>query len=423
MNFSQKIAVRYLWCKRRESFISVITIISILGVAIGVMVLNIVMSIMTGFETELKEKILGANSHIVVKRTGGRIEHYEEIAERIRSIDGVVGVSPFTYNQGLLRTDTGSTGILIRGIGVGSPAAQMVASYIEPGGDVGALFNPPSVDVEQTDGSQEMVRLPGLVVGKELARSLNLFVGQAVSMLSPNVGSTPFGLMPKYRRFVVSAIYSSGLIEYESGLAYADIKETQQFFGLGGAATGIEVQVRDLSTTGTITPRILDLLGGLSEGFYVQDWTEINRPLWDALRLEKRVYFIVLLLLIVMASFSIISTLVMIVLEKRKDIAVLKTLGASSKAISSIFRFQGAVIGGIGTLLGLCLGLVGCLALRTYGFPLDERIFQMSTVPVRIEPFNFLIVGVCAFLICLFATMYPARRASRLDPIESLRYE
>jgi lipoprotein-releasing system permease protein len=168
---------------------------------------------------------------------------------------------------------------------------------------------------------------------------------------------------------------------------------------------------------------VLERLGGYETGFAVRDWTETNRPLWEAIQLEKRVYFIVLLLIIVMASFSIVTTLIMIVLEKRKDIAIMKTMGASTRSVSWIFRIQGAVIGGLGTLIGLALGFIGCVALKKFGFPIDERIFQMSTLPIYIDPINFLTVGVAAFAICCFATMYPAKRAAQLEPSDVLRYD
>jgi lipoprotein-releasing system permease protein len=222
---------------------------------------------------------------------------------------------------------------------------------------------------------------------------------------------------------LVVGIYSSGLVEYESGVAYVSLEEAQKFFGMKDAVSGLEVRVKDINAAPIIARQILDHLGGAGSGFTVSDWTATNKPLWDALQLEKRVYFIVLLLIIVMASFSIITTLIMIVLEKRKDIAIMKTLGASTKSVGRIFRIQGAVIGGLGTAIGLLLGFLGCVVLKRYGFPLDERIFQMSTLPIKIDWQNFAAVGVAAFLICFFATMYPARRAARLEPSDVLRYD
>ncbi|MBN8550547.1 MAG: ABC transporter permease [Deltaproteobacteria bacterium] len=421
--FSRKIALRYLWSRRGEAFITIITIISVLGVAIGVMVLNMVMAVMTGFQHELREKIVGTNSHIVVRRLSGKIQDWQEVSHKIADVPGVTSVSAFTYHQALLRTQTGSTGILIRGIEQGTSAAAQLAGYVDGKKDIDALFNPPPVLVSNEMGEQESVSLPGLVVGKELVRSLGLIPGSPVSLLSPTMTSSPFGLMPKFRRFTIAGVYNSGLVEYESGLAYASLSEAQKFFNMGNSVSGLEVRVKNIDESPRVAKAIVEALGGLSSGFYAQDWTETNKPLWDAMKLEKKVYFIVLLLIVVMASFSIISTLIMIVLEKRKDIAVLKTMGATTASISRIFILQGSVIGGVGTLAGLAGGYLGCLALQKYGFPLDERIFQMSTVPVRMEFANFALVGLTAFCICFLATIYPARRASSLEPSEVLRYE
>ena len=381
-----------------------------------------VMSVMTGFQHELREKILGANSHIVVRPVGGRIGNWHHFQETIRGVRGVESVSAYTYNQALLRTESSATGLLVRGIEAGSAAAQQLQSYIGASQSVQDLLKPQRPGGERmADG--EPAELPPLIVGHELTRSFGVYAGSAVSLLSPSVSSSPFGLVPRFRRFAVTGTYRSGLVEYESGLAYTDIESAQRFFQLGDAISGFEVRVKRIDDAPPVARSILDALGGVGSGFYVQDWTETNKPLWDAIALEKRVYFIVLLLIIVMASFSIITTLVMIVLEKRGDIAVLRTLGASSGDISNVFRIQGAIIGGAGVLFGLLGGLVGCVALKKYGFPLNEKVFQMSELPVQIDPLNFLIVGASAFVICFLATLYPARRASALHPTELLRHE
>jgi lipoprotein-releasing system permease protein len=424
LSFSKKIALRYLWSKRSEAFISIITVISILGIAIGVMVLNIVMAVMTGFEHELREKIVGTDSHIVISnRSGGRIEGWEGIVKQVSALEGVKSVSPFTYNQVLIRSDSRSSGLLVRGILPNTASADQVNTYLKDNQSLSPLFDPPPITVLNAAGDEEQARIPGILIGKSLARSLGVFVGTPVSILSPQVSSTPFGLVPSFRRFVVVGLYSSGLVEYENGVAYVELGEAQRFFGLGAGVSGLEVRVDDINRSSVIAEQILSNMGGPQAGFAVRDWTETNRPLWEAIQLEKRVYFIVLLLIIVMASFSIVTTLIMIVLEKRKDIAIMKTMGASTKMVSWIFRIQGGVIGALGTLLGLVLGFVGCLGLKKFGFPIDERIFQMSTLPIYIDPLNFLMVGVAAFLISFFATMYPAKRAAQLEPSDVLRYD
>ncbi len=418
--FSKKIALRYLWSKRSEAFISIISVISVLGVAIGVAVLNIVISVMTGFEHELRDKIINTNSHIVVKKLGDKVESWRDVQAQISIVPGVVSSSAFTYHQALIRSESGATGILVRGLEPGSASSKQLESYLEPGSKIEELFHPQAIAREE--GGGETV-LPGIVVGKELARSALLLSGTPLSLLSPQVGSTPFGLVPRFRRFVVSGIYSSGLVEYESGLAYVSLEEAQRFFRMGDAVSGFEVRVENIFESPKVAQLIMEKLGGVQSGFYAQDWTEVNKPLWDAMALEKRVYFLVLLLIIVMASFSIITTLIMIVLEKRKDIAILRTMGASTKAIERIFVILGTVIGAGGTLAGLLLGYLGCLALKTWGFPIDPRIFPVATLPVRMEPENFLIIGLISFLICRLATIYPSKRAAAMNPAEVLRYE
>jgi lipoprotein-releasing system permease protein len=228
--------------------------------------------------------------------------------------------------------------------------------------------------------------------------------------------------MPKLRRFLIVDIYKSGLIEYESGLVYASIEDAQAFFDLGAAVTGVEIQIENLSEAPIIAGRVREAINDLGL-FSVSDWTEQNKPLWDALRLEKRVYFIVLLLLILVASFSIISTLVMVVMEKSKDIAILKTMGATKKSVTYLFLVQGAIIGFAGIVSGTLLGYLGCIFLREFGFEIDERVFSMSTVPVEVIPMNFFLVAACAFLITSAAGLYPALRASNLRPAEALRFK
>lgn len=418
---SIKIAKRYLLSRRKEAFINIITIISILGVAIGVVVINMTMAIMTGFEYELKKKILEVDAHVTVRRAGGNIPDWEGAQKNILEVAGLKGISPFTYNQALLRNDSVSTGVLIRGVAAGSDTAKELSGYLEGIESRDALSNQ-TIQRATEYGTTETTVLPSIVIGKELSHSMGIYPGMTVSVLSPQVGSTPLGLVPKFRRFYVSAVYKSGLVNYESSIAYVDLAEAQRFFRLGDQVSGFEIRVNEVDNAPVIAKQIIGRFDP-ALGFYSQDWTTTNKPLWDAIKLEKNVYFIVLLLIIVMASFSIISTLVLLVLEKRGDIAVLRTIGATSGTVGKIFRIQGALIGGVGTITGLVLGYLGCVALREYGFPLDERIFPISEVPVRIELLNFAIVGLASFFICLLATIYPSHRASKLDPATVLRYE
>jgi len=421
--FSKKIAMRYLWSKRSEAFITILTFISIIGIAIGVMVITMVMAIMTGFQYELREKIVGTDSHIIVRRLGGKIDEWKPIVEKIKSVEGVASVSAFTLSQVLIRAHDHSSGILVRGIEKDSAAGVQLSRFLETDQLIEQAFKDSPVNITDEDGTQRVVELPGIIVGRELCKTLSVMLGDTVSLFSPTVTSTPFGLIPRYKRFVVSGTYASGLREYESGLAYMALSQAQEFFRLGDTVSGFEVRVKNVENSQVVTKAISDtLLTSVGGGFYSEDWSERNRPLLEAMQLEKRVYFWVLLLLILMASFSIVSTLIMIVLEKRKDIAILRTLGASTRSIAHIFLVQGSIVGIIGTFSGLLLGYLGSLALRVYGFRLPEA-FPLSTVPVRLEGMNFAMVGIASLIICFIATIYPAFRASRLQPTEVLRYE
>ncbi len=417
-SFSFKIAYRYLWARRKEAFISIISIVSLLGIAIGVGVLNIVMAIMTGFEFELKNKIIGANSHIVVRRSAGDITSVLEVTDKIKKVKDVKTISPYIYKQGILRYMNSSNGMIIKGLKENTEATKKLFETVKEKEEI--LFKKQEYKDFKTN---HVSSLPIIIVGKQLALDLGLYKGAVVTLLSSSMQSSPFGLMPKYRRFIVGGIYSSGLLEYESGLVYIDIKEAQSFFDMKDKVSGLEIFINDLQRAPLVAGEIKSELDTINPYFFVQTWVDLNRPLWEALQLEKKTYFIVLLLIIVMASFSVVTTLIMIVLEKRKDIAVLKTLGASTKDIAKIFVSMGVVIGFLGTVCGVVLGMAGCIFLKEYGFPLDVRVFPVDTVPVKIEVINVILVSISSFLISLLATIYPAIRASKLNPSEVLRYE
>ena len=421
--FERFVAFRYLRSKRKEVFISIITIISVIGVAISVMVLDIVLAVMTGFEAELRDKLIGANAHVVVRKFGERFENWEEVRDKVLKVPGVTGAFPYTYNQAMLTVPSGARGVLIHGISNLPEAKRKVLQYLEEGTDIEQLFSHPAVQVLRPDGTPDQVKLPPIIVGRELRKRLGIPYDEPVTMFSPELSSSPQGLIPKQRRFLVVGSYSSGLVEYENSLAYASMEDAQSFFGLGSSVTGVEVTVKNLFEAKQIAKQIIEVLGGPESNFYATDWTEPNKPLWDAIRLEKRVYFIVLLLLILVASFSIVSTLVMVVMEKGKDIAILKSMGAKDRAILNIFLIQGSIIGIAGTLLGTLLGVVGCWGLREYGFEIDRNVFSLDRVPVHMIPSNFAAVSVAAFIITTLAGIYPAIRASRLKPAEALRYE
>ena len=421
--FEKFVAFRYLRSKRKEVFISVITAISVLGVALSVMVLNMVLAVMTGFEGELQRKLIDANAHITVRSFFGELEGHEKIVEEVLKVPGVVQAYPYTYHQAMLTTPMGSKGILIRGVDNSPEPRKKLKSLLTSPEKIDELFEHAPLVVIRPDGQADTVKLPPIIVGDALASSINLNPDNPVTMFAPKLSVSPQGLIPRLKRFVPIGRYKSGLIEYEKGLAYMAMSDAQQFFGMPDRVTGVEVSITDLMNAPEIGKRVYQHLGGEGSGYSVKDWTDLNRPLWEAMKLEKKVYFIVLLLLILIASFSIVSTLVMVVMEKSRDIAILKTMGAADSMILRIFLLQGCVIGGSGIILGTILGLSGCLLLQKYGFQIDERVFGLETVPVYLNTANFVVVALSAFLITALAGVYPAIRGARLKPADSLRFE
>jgi lipoprotein-releasing system permease protein len=381
------ISLRYLRAKRREAFISLITVITAIGVTIGVMTLNIVLSVMTGFEEDLRERILGFNPHIVLSNMTGAISDYEEVVEKVRQAPGVVAAAPFIYSQVMVTSRQSVAGVLVRGL---QPAHANdvvdLADHLKDGTIEGLGREQ---EITTRDGSEERtVTLSGVIIGRTLAQQLGVILGDPVNVVSPlNNTPGPMGLVPKVKRFVVAALFESGMFTYDEGLMMMSLADAQSFFGLGDRVTGIEVRVQDVYAAPLIARQLETALGF---PFKARDWTESQRNLFAALALEKYVYFIVLLLIILVAAFNIIATLIMVVMEKRKDIAVLKSMGATSRSIARLFIYKGAIIGAIGTLLGTLLGYGGCWLLDRYQFiELPKDVFYTSTLPVKMYLENF----------------------------------
>ena len=395
--------------------------ISMVGVMIGVMTLNIVLAVMTGFEEDLRDRILGFNPHIVISSLQGFVDGYADVVDEVRQVPDVVAVAPFVYGQVMVSAGQSVSGSLVRGVDPSLASAVVDIGAHLSFGELGQLGQKQELTF-QTEETVQTVQLSGVLVGHELARQLGVLVGDPINIISPlSTTPGPLGVIPRVKRFMVVGVFDSGMFEYDSALIYMSLADAQQFFTLGEQVTGVEVKIHDVYQAQTVARELESVLGF---PYTARDWTEVNSNIFAALKLEKVVYFIVLLLIVLVAAFNIIATLIMVVMEKRKDIAVLKSMGATGNAMSRVFIYKGLMIGVAGTLMGTLLGWIGCWLLDRYEFiELPKDVFYVSTLPVKMYAENFFIVGVASVLICLLATIYPARQAARLAPVEVIRYE
>jgi lipoprotein-releasing system permease protein len=415
MKYELFIGLRYLKARRQETFISLITVISILGVMIGVMTLNVVMAVMTGFEETLRDRLLGINAHIALLKSGDQLSEYEELLQRVIKQEGVVAASPAIYGQVMLTSGSRVSGVVVRGVDPERVNAVVDLQRYMKQGSIAGLKQQNPLQIED-----RTIMLPGVIMGERLAAQLGVFVGSPIQVVSPLGSPTAIGVIPKVRRFVVTGLLNTGMSEIDSTLVFMGLADAQKFFDLGDAVSNIEIRVDDVNHSRQIADRIQLQLGF---PYLTEDWTRLWPNLFSALELEKTVYFLVLLLMVLIGAFNIISTLVMVVMEKRKDIAILMSMGATRASIRKIFLLKGFIIGIVGTTLGLLLGLLVCTLIAQYRFELPKDVFLISTVPVRIYFSNFMIVTVASFAVCLLASIYPARQAAKLDPVEIIRYE
>lgn len=409
MTFEFFVALRYLMALRKQSFIAIISLFAVCGVALGVAALIVVIGVMNGFTKDLRDKILGVNAHVLVSAFSGGIRDHQALAALCRQVPGVTGVTPFVYSEVMLSSPGGVKGVVLRGIDPATADQVLSISKDMVAGNVKDLLR-------EDD-------LPGVIVGAEMAKRLALSVGSTVNLLSPTGTQSAVGFTPKVRVFKVAGVFRTGMFEYDATLGYVTVDAARNLLGFkDDVVSGLEVRLADVYKAAQVSELIRAKLH--DHPVYVRNWQEMNANLFAALELEKTAMFIILAMIVLVGSFSIITMLVMLVMQKTKDIAVLMSLGADEKSIARIFMFQGSAIGVVGTALGYGIGIPVALLLKKYQFiKLPSDVYPVDYLPVRLEFLDMTLIGVAALALCFLSTIYPARRAASLKPSEALRYE
>lgn len=415
MRYELFIGLRYLRARRRETFISLITVISVLGVAIAVTTLIVTMGIMTGFQERIWDLLLGFNPHVSLSKLGEGLENADELISKIEEQKGIVAAAATVEGQALMKSRDRQSGALVRGIDPDRIERVIDLERYITEGKLGALKAPQRIEV-----NSRHVLLPTIILGSSLAELLRVKVGDLIQVNSPQGQLTSLGVLPRVKRFLVVGLFDSGIQDYDSILAYMNLRDAQKFYGLGDSVTKIDIRVKDIYAAKTVVER---LHGSLPQPYVIEEWSRRYSNIFIALRLEKILYFLVLLLMIIIGAFNIASTLIMMVLEKKKDIAILKSMGAAYRSIWRIFLIKGLMIGLMGTVLGVLLGYGLCFLIQQYRIELPKGVFLISTVPVSIYWSNIALVVLASLVICLLASIYPARHAARIDPVEIIRYE
>lgn len=412
MSFEFFIARRYLISRKGSRAISFIGLIAIGGIFIGVMALIVVLAVLNGMQSELREKILGTNAHVIVLTYGNKpIGEYADIIAEVENVGGVVAAAPFIYSEAIISGDKQhNEGVIIRGVDPTRESAVTDVSRSLLQGDMAFA------ESASRDGKA------GVVVGYLLAERLLVGVGDEVVLFSPMATrATPLGVMPNMSKFEIQGIFKTGLYEYDSKFVYLSLDRAQRFLSLGDEVSGIEVKVDDIYKAGEIGVEIVERLG---YPYRVNDWITLNHNLFSALKLEKTAMFVILTLIILVAAFNIVSTLVILVRDKTREIGILKSMGLTSRAVMRIFMIDGFIIGLVGTILGCAGGYTLSKLLEKYKFiSLPRDVYWIDTLPVQLQVGDFIMIAVASLLISILATLYPAIHASKFMPVEAIRYE
>lgn len=412
--FELFVGLRYTRAKRRNHFISFISMISMLGIALGVMALITVISVMNGFERELRGRILGMTSHASIAGYQAPLADWQKVAEEASTVSPkIIGSAPFIRGEGMLRNRERLSGTMLRGI---LPAREATVSTVGEHMQVGSLN-----DLEA--GAYR------LIMGMEMARSLGLSPGDKVDLMIPQASVTPAGILPRFRRFTLAGIFEVGMYEYDRGLVLIHLDDAATLYRMGSDVSGVRLQLTDLFEAPRVTR---ELMAGLDESYYVSDWTRQHANFFRAIRTEKTVMFIILSLIVAVAAFNIVSTLVMMVTDKQSDIAIMRTFGASPRSILGIFMVQGALIGVIGTLIGVAGGVLLAVNVESI-VPLIEglvgqdllsaEVYYINELKAEVHLEDVLSIGFMSLFLSFVSTLYPAWRAGRVQPVEALRYE
>jgi len=408
------IASRYIRHKNRDSFISFISFTSIIGITLGVMALIVVLSVMNGFQNELKSKILSVASDVEVTGMGYVLRDWQTVQKQLSKIENIKASAPFTQNQSMIALGKFNRGVMVRG----------VDPTLEP--------NVSSIQNKMYRGSYNLISDEyEILIGIDLARYFSLKVGDKLAMISSQANFSALGALPRIKQFKIKGIFNAGMHEYDSGLVIVHIKDAQNFFQFGENISGLRVKLNDLSKTQQAVSDIEKIIN-IKNQFFVFDWTRKHTNLFAAIQMEKRVMFIILTLIIAVAAFNIVATLVMGVAQKRSDIAILRTIGALPRSILLIFIFQGFMIGLIGTFMGIILGIVISINIDVivpfieslFGVQfLSKDIYYISQIPSQLLTSDVISIGLMGLLLSLLATLYPSYKASKIDPASALKYE